>query len=118
MTIIKDGFIFEFPEHIQKRIDAGKGCDTGCGEGWLQIIIDLDKKLNEISPDYVINQIKEKLRGLRFYVDKIEYDEKVDELINDAAYLSPKTCEVCGKKGKRRDIKGLWFTRCKKHKKV
>jgi hypothetical protein len=41
--ITEDDYVLIFPKQIQKRIDAGKGCASGIGKGWLQIVIDLDK---------------------------------------------------------------------------
>jgi len=111
--ITEDDYIFIFPQHIQKRIDAGKGCDSGIGKGWLQIVINVDKQLSAINPDYRIDQIKEKFGGLRFYFSGISYDE-VSEIIENAEQLSVHTCDICGEKGELRY--GDWrVTRCDKH---
>jgi len=60
-NITKDDYILKFPEQIQKRIIDKY---SGCGRGWLQIIIDLDKKLSAINADYQVRRVK--------YVEKKE----------------------------------------------
>lgn len=63
------------------------------GPGWKQLILDCDKEMSEIDPDYTILQIKEKFGGLRYYVeghqDLFEIERKYEE-------LSYSTCEKCG----------------------
>ncbi len=42
MTMEKNEFfIYQFPDHIQQRINAGMGCSSSIGRGWLQIILDM-----------------------------------------------------------------------------
>ena len=36
-------------------------------EGWYQLIVDCDKELTAIDPNYQILQIKQKFGGLRYY---------------------------------------------------
>ena len=36
-------------------------------EGWYQLVVDCDKELSQIDPDYQIYQIKEKFGTLRYY---------------------------------------------------
>jgi len=111
--ITEDDYILKFPEQIQRKIDAGMGCASGIGKGWLQIVIDVDKNLSEINPYYRIDQIKEKHGGLRFYFSEIDYHQ-VSEIIEAAEEKSSKTCEICGKPGKLRN--GDWrVTRCNTH---
>jgi len=115
MTMEKNEFfIYQFPDHIQQRINAGMGCSSSIGRGWLQIILDMDKKLNEISSDYRIDQIKEKFGLLRYYISGIDYD-KADEIIREAAAKSGKICEMCGKPAKLRNNEGWYQTLCDKH---
>ena len=57
-------------------------------------------------------QIKEKFGGLRFYTRK--HDDRVQDMITVAEYLSEMTCEVCGAPGERRG--GGWVkTLCDTH---
>ena len=77
-----------------------------CGEGWkslYQPLIDFVREYNkEHLPDsyIVINQIKEKFAGLRFYYDAYgvprDITDKFDEMISEAEYKSFDICERCG----------------------
>lgn len=66
------------------------------GIGWLRIIVDLDRKLAEIDPDYTIEQVKEKFGGLRYYFDSKEHQEEMYQLVKEAENLCWQTCETCG----------------------
>jgi hypothetical protein len=109
-----DFFISEFPVHIQNRIDAGIGCGSSCGKGWLQIIIDADKKLNKINPDYAIDQIKEKFGLLRIYISGIGYDN-AGEILEEAEERSGKICELCGKDAELKSTNSWYQTCCDEH---
>ena len=85
----------KFPPEMQARIDKGC-CGAWCGQGWMPLVIELDQKLAAINPDYVIEQIKEKFGGLRYYVANIDYDEEVVRLITEAEEKSYTICEDCG----------------------
>ena len=65
------------------------------GPGWKQLILDCDREMSEINPDYTILQIKEKFGGLRYYVeghsDLFDIEEKYER-------LSFQICEECGSK--------------------
>jgi hypothetical protein len=70
-------------------------------EGWLPLILELDKKLSAIDPNYAIVQIKEKFGGLRYYfdcsVDVSQADmEAMHELEVKYERLSYEVCEFCG----------------------
>lgn len=79
------------------------GCE--CGDGWYNILDKLFEKLSKF-PDLKLTQVKEKYGTLRIYVN--DYNEEVSKYIEDANRKSGKTCEMCGKKGKRRN--GGWIT--------
>ena len=69
--------------------------------GWYPIVIDLDRELATIDPDYQLVQVKEKFGGLRYYVE-FEPDRPrpgFDELIRAAERRSERTCEECGNDG-------------------
>lgn len=52
---------------------------------WYPIIVDLDKRLGAIDPDYTILQVKAKFGELRFYYKtKPEFREKFRELVSEA----------------------------------
>ena len=85
-------------------------------DGWYDLIynlckeIDIERKKNKIIID--VTQVKEKFGGLRFYCTG---NTAIFNLVRKAEDLSFKTCEVCGRKGKHRDI-GRWLqTLCFKH---
>ena len=63
------------------------------GPGWKQLILDCDKEMSEIDPDYTIFQIKEKFGGLRYYV---KGHQDLFEIKSKYERLSYSTCEECG----------------------
>jgi len=106
-----------YPEEINERIKKGMGCCSQIREGWFPLVIELDKKISKLAPDYVIDQVKEKFGTLRFYIgalDSIYFDE-VYKLIRDTEELSSITCDVCGVTGKSITLNGWYVTRCEKH---
>jgi len=111
--------IIHYPEEIRKRVDAGMGCGSAVGEGWYDIIRELDKKIAELYPDYVVDQVKEKFGGLRYYVGIVPKDvhAAINEAINEAEAKAEKTCDVCGEPGNIGRV-GKWLiaARCEKHK--
>jgi hypothetical protein len=74
------------------------------GEGWRPLVRGLDANLRDIDSNYVIEQVKEKFGGLRFYVNSPPEDEDsfadFYKLIQDAEELSFRICETCGTAGK------------------
>lgn len=112
----------DFPEQIQKRLDAGMGCGSGIGEGWMNIIVELDAKIAALVPDYTISQIKEKFGGLRYYIGALQEDpgvfDKVYQLIRAAEEKADAACDQCGAPGQMcNPTKGSgWVaTRCEEH---
>lgn len=57
-----------------------------CPREWEELVIELDKKLTAIDPDYTIVQVKSKFDGLRYYF--MASDEnlrpQMQELVNEA----------------------------------
>jgi len=96
-----------------------------CGEGWYPIIeeaLDKMEKTIEKMPKkerkhfqkhFEIFQIKQKLGGLRIYVNI--YTNEIIEIIREAEEKAEKTCDVCGKPGKIREIHHWLFTNCDEH---
>ena len=92
-----------------------------CGDGWFNLLWrlceDIEKTLakpenGRLKEHFVVDQVKEKFAGLRFYVSLL--DGGIDTLIDRAEYDSYRTCEECGEPGKPRD--GGWYrTLCDKH---
>lgn len=110
--------VIHYPEEIRERVENGMGCGSTIGEGWYDIIRELDKQIAELYPEYVVNQVKEKFGGLRYYIDDIPDDvhAAVYDCINEAYRKAGKTCDVCGEAGKIGKInEWLIATRCEKH---
>ena len=78
-----------------------------CGDGWFKLLDELSKKLE--SYGVIAAQVKEKWGGLSFYLESCNEDvfDKAHEAVGEAESLSYKTCEKCGKPGKRRS--GGWI---------
>ena len=73
-------------------------------EGWYQLIVDCDKEICEIDPDYMIYQIKEKFGKLRYYhkSSKAFNEEtylKTYSIIKKYENISACTCEATGQPG-------------------
>lgn len=89
---IKDKFVETWPKIID--ID----------EGWYQLVVDCDKELTQINPDYQIYQIKQKFGKLRYYYkDSKPFEEetylKTSSVVSKYERLSACTCEATGKPG-------------------
>jgi hypothetical protein len=85
------------------------GIETG--DGWFDLINDLCESIMIMCPDSppVVEQVKEKFGGLRFYINK--GSNEVFNVIHYAENKSYTICETCGKQGKLRN--GVWFrTEC------
>ena len=54
---------------ILGRIPDRWGRQLRCQKGWYGILVELDKKLAKLDPDYVVLQAKEKFGGLRYYAE-------------------------------------------------
>lgn len=98
------------------------------GEGWWPIIDALCNQIHHYvkwkneqrdkynrgdgCPPVVIEQIKEKFGGLRFYYQG--GNDMIDGMVRMAESWAARHCEVCGKPGKSRD--GGWIrTLCDEH---
>lgn len=86
---------------IMMRIPDGWGRWISCDKGWYPIIVDVDRRLSELDPNYVVHQVKEKFGSLCYYfeptdsVDK-ETWAKMHQIVAKAADKAAKTCERCG----------------------
>ena len=90
-------------------------------DGWKDIVLDTDKMLAYIDPDYEIHQIKEKFGTLRYYYgSKFEYASIQGRIMQAiAGYAESRSatiCEVCGKWGDLDDSQYYVRTLCKEHK--
>jgi hypothetical protein len=104
----------EHAEDLRKlleRIPLRWGRWISCGPGWYPFIIELDRKLAEIAPDYELHQVKEKFGTLRYYIGfpytdsedhqrRQEQSEQMEKIIREYEEISAITCESCGNPGK------------------
>lgn len=92
-----------------------------CLDGWYELIRELSDALETLCAQQkrwrkrpmVSSQVKEKLGGLRFYVDNIA--PGAEKLIASAEVLSGRTCEVCGSPGSVRSRGGHLMALCERH---
>jgi hypothetical protein len=100
----------------------GKYGGFAIGEGWWNIVdvlmqeiqhhIDWRNNNNGDIEQVVVEQIKEKFGGLRFYYQG--GDEYISGLVTLAELWASNTCETCGQRGQRRS--GGWVrTLCDEH---
>lgn len=83
------------------------------GDGWYPIVEEVLENIKDSGGR--IFQIKEKLGGLRMYVDNLP--EKYRHIIEEAEDKCSRTCEVCGEPGKIVGKDGWWSCRCEEHSK-
>jgi hypothetical protein len=114
-----------FAKRMEKsypKMYAGKYGGFAVGKGWYPIIerlssniqqhIEWKNRETEVVPQVVVEQIKEKFGGLRFYYQG--GDENVAGMVRMAEAWADVACEECGGIGKRRG--GGWVrTLCDKH---
>lgn len=109
----------EYSEGLQAildRIPEMWGKYISCSKGWYPILIELDKNLAILNPDYEIHQVKEKFGGLRYYTNfSYREDEKAINFINEAEAKSFETCEICGEPGLARTTNNWIHTNCDFH---
>ena len=90
------------------------------GDGWLNIIKDMFEELGQISlsdeeKPFGFLQIKEKFGDLRVY--SIGGNDKITKIIKNAEIKASETCDVCGRKGLKRND-GWISVRCEEHTRI
>ena len=114
-----------FAKRMEKsypKMYVGKYGGFAVGKGWYPIIerlsssiqqhIEWKNKDSEVCPQVIVEQIKEKFGGLRFYYQG--GDEYISGLVSMAESWAGIACEECGGIGKRRG--GGWVrTLCDVH---
>lgn len=75
----------------------------GIGPGWWRLILDCHKELMRICPDYEINQVKQKLGGLKYYINSPfkckDQQLSMQEIIDRYERRSRFVCEDTGHPG-------------------
>lgn len=69
-----------------------------CGEGWADILVELDEAIAAVDPEVRYVQIKEK-QGELFVFTSPPASAEVRELITAAAAKASRTCENCSAEG-------------------
>jgi hypothetical protein len=101
-NLTRDEFIqklkTDFPNLYRNR------CEVSIDKGWRDLVYNLSEKLEkeilnlpeEERYKHYAQQVKEKFRGLRFYISKYDFSKNSAQFIQEAEELSYKTCELCG----------------------
>lgn len=116
---------------LEPRSIRNAECVSGVGPGWYEIVRAAEVLLDAVAPGWKPAQVKEKFGQLRFYVDapseiytdaeaaerwKDESAELVSQITEAALIASSKTCEICGRPGRSRNLDrggfGVLMTRC------
>lgn len=117
-----------FAKHMEERFPkmfSGKYGGFACGEGWWPIIETLcaniqshtdwwnkNRETRPVVEQVVVEQIKEKFGGLRFYYTG--GDDQISGMVRMAEAWADHSCEECGAPGKSRE--GGWIkTLCDEH---
>ncbi len=66
--------------------------------GWDHILLEADRRLAAIDPDYEVHQVKEKYGGLRYYCSLDRHPEGY-RVIAEAELEAARSCERCGEPG-------------------
>lgn len=96
---------------IMMRIPDGWGRWVSCSAGWYPIVVQLDRDLAAIDPDYALKQVKEKFGGLRYYFHtELEgAREPMNTLVKAAEEAAERTCEDCGRPGELYVSRHGWY---------
>lgn len=88
-------------EALKKKIVPEYWKSIDVDEGWYQIVVDCDKELTAIDPNYQIFQIKQKFGGLRYYFHSSQSDtsKAMNEVVSKHEAIAARTCEATGGPG-------------------
>lgn len=87
-------------------------------DGWAQILTDLRHDLQQIDPEHVVRQVKQKFGVLRVYATESDpaLTAAMSERIKEAEMESARTCEKCGGPGRLHQRDSGWYgTLCDVH---
>ena len=98
-------------EELKKKIVPEYWKTIDVDEGWYQLIVDCDKELTAIDPNYQIFQVKQKFGGLRYYFHPSQSDtsKAMSEVISKYEAIAAQTCEATGKPGVLMKSIGGWY---------
>ena len=99
---------------LEQRIDKEmRYSHVDCSKGWHRLIIECDRELLSLDPNYTPVQIKQKFGGLRFYFDTDTDRETSDAMrlvVKKYEELSLQTCELTGEAGVLMYCRGYYQT--------
>ena len=98
-------------EMLKKKIGPGYWKSIDVDEGWYQLVIDCDKELTQIDPNYQIAQIKQKFGGLRYYFQSSSSNayNAMEEVVRKYETIAAVTCESTGEAGVLMRSKSGWY---------
>lgn len=101
-------------DFLAPRFKTGWPSHVDCGPGWIDLIRDLNTRLNELDPAYTVVQVKEKFGGLRFYLGDVNPDveAEVATAVTAAEASSYTICDECGEPGRLQRSRYIIMTRC------
>ena len=101
-------------EELKKKIVPEYWKSIDVGEGWYQLVLDCDKELTGVDPNYQIYQVKEKFGGLRYYTKPSNLDDKhtlmrIGDILSKYEDIAYRTCSATGKPGVLMKSIGGWL---------
>ena len=81
-------------------------CGISIGIGWVPIILDLAEAIKSHGKQVVVEQIKEKFGGLRFYYS----GDDIEDFVSAAEDFCWNHCEECGGPARRNMAGEVWRT--------
>lgn len=121
--ILQDSFVDGFDALASHLVFKG-GKRIKVGAGWLTVLVDLNEKLERISPNYQLLQVNAVDGRMRIFakyestgnnVDNSAAKDEFYSLIYEAESRTRNMCEVCGSHGSPRLIGYFVMTRCVEH---
>lgn len=94
---------------IAERSRPGRVAEVSVEQGWWPLLVRLDRRLAAIDPEYVIREVAPVDGRLRFEVENTRYARELRAIIRDAEAEAARTCEVCGRPGRRRGTDHPWY---------
>jgi hypothetical protein len=100
-------------EKLKQKIFPGYRKSIDVDEGWYQLVVDCDKELTGVDPNYQIYQVKEKFGGLRYYTRPSNLDDKhtlmrISDIISKYEDIAWTTCSATGAPGVLMKSIGGW----------
>lgn len=92
------------PSEDEASLEDVKSC---VGIGWHKLLENLISDLEQLGWDGRIDQVKQKLGGLRFYVS--DANIKIGNRISEAMEEADSTCEMCGEPGRTNSWGHFWI---------